>query len=254
MRGFGTPPRTHPSQGGLQHRLWGRQCHRSPSRGRAAALGSHRAAAGSSSPTSQEHTHTPKKNPPTANRERNPGFPRPLTNPQRFLKESPCSLQSPGPAPAPLIPFCLLKSPSPLKFGWAGAAERCSVHGDALGAGCRTCASRMPGAFWDSRCQNCTETSPLCFLRPNPCFSLLCSPFLVHAGGENPPGKERQDPSWGGGCSFCLPPLNLCHQPVRDDFHKAHGAAVGSEEPKSRPDPCQRPNRRRQAGSAAARR
>lgn len=169
MRGFGTPLRTQPSQGGPQ--LWGQRCHRSPSRGRAAALGSHRAAAGSSSPTSQEHTHTPKKNPPTANRERNPGFQRPLTNPQRFLKESPCSLQSPGPAPAPLIPFCLLKSPPALKFGWAGAAERCSTHGDALRAGCRTCASRMPGAFWDARSPNCTETSPPCFLRPNPCFS-----------------------------------------------------------------------------------
>lgn len=251
MRGFGTPLRTQPSQGGPQ--LWGQRCHRSPSRGRVAALGSHRAAAGSSSPTSQEHTHTPKKNPPTANRERNPGFQRPLTNPQRFLKESPCSLQSPGPAPAPLIPFCLLKSPPALKFGWAGAAERCSTHGDALRAGCRTCASRMPGAFWDARSQNCTETSLPCFLRPNPCFPLLRPPLPGALRGRKSSWQGEAGPEPGRGLQPLFPP-NLCCQSVRDDFHKARGAAVGSEETKSRPDPCQRPNRRRQAGSAAARR
>lgn len=68
MRGFGTPLRTQPSQGGPQ--LWGQRCHRSPSRGRAAALGSHRAAAGSSSPTSQEHTHTKKKSTHSKQREK----------------------------------------------------------------------------------------------------------------------------------------------------------------------------------------
>lgn len=206
MRGFGIPPRTHPSQGGLQHRLRGRRCHRSPSRGRAAALGSHRAAAGSSSPTSQEHTHTPKKNPPTANRERNPGFPRPLTNPQRFLKESPCSLQSPGPAPAPLIPFCLLKSPSPLKFGWAGAAERCSVHGDALGAGCRTCASRMLGAFWDSRSQKLHRDIPALLFEAK---SLLFPSLLSLPGarrGRKSSWQGEAGPELGRGLQLLFPP------------------------------------------------
>lgn len=86
------------------------------SRSRAAELGSHRAAGGSSSPKS--HTQ---KNPPNHQQTANSCLFQAINEPTALLKESPRSPQSPGPAPATVITFCLLRVPLLVQLGRARA-------------------------------------------------------------------------------------------------------------------------------------
>lgn len=117
-----------------------------------------------------DEPHT-KKSHPSSSQERAPACLRPLTNPQRVLKESPCSPQSPGPAPAAVITFCLLRSPLPPQLKRARASV-CPVLCSGFGVGCLSLPELLHP--WVSSKPAMPGGSRGSFTPPRPVKFLLC--------------------------------------------------------------------------------